>query len=114
MISSCSARKRYLNDCRTAIIERLERFRLTIEKDEAQVVPVTQGIRWHGFVTYPDRRRRKRRNWAGFTRRMRRVLAGCAEGWIYYAELDVGVQCSVAHAAVEVAWRLRRNLSDAP
>lgn len=103
----------FLIHCRTTI-ERLALFRPPINETEAQVAPVTQGIPWLGFVTYPDQRRMKRRNWVGFAHRMRGMLADDARGRISFAELDAGVQGWVAHAAFGNTWRLRASLFDAP
>ena len=79
-----------LKEWRAALIERLERYRLTIHEECAAARPVTEGISFLGFIVFPDRRRLKaRRGWS--YRRKLKALAQHAppeevhaslQGWI--------------------------------
>jgi len=100
---SCPAYLRYVDDFllfsdskselwgwRAALIERLERFRLTIHTQNALVRPVAEGIPFLGFIVFPDHRRLKPRKGYAFRRKLRHLLNTAApekihaslQGWI--------------------------------
>lgn len=66
--------KAALWEAKQALVERLERLRLTAHRG-ASPRPVEEGIPFLGFVTRPQRRRLKRRNGVEFARRLRQSLA---------------------------------------
>jgi RNA-directed DNA polymerase len=118
----CRAYLRYVDDLllfapdkamlwawRAAIVGRLARLRLTIHPG-AHPRPVSEGIPFLGFVTYPDRRRLKRRKGVQYQRRFRalvhRYLSGelplerltdSARGWANHARYGntVGLRTAV-------------------
>ena len=102
--------KRELYAWKRHILERLAGLRLTVHENAAQVMPVTAGIPWLGFVVYPDHRRVKARNVRQFTRRFRtRWRAFCA-GEISFAEFDASVQAWINHVRYADSWGLRRHV----
>ncbi len=97
-----------------AIIERLVGLRLTIHENAAQVLPVTHGIPWLGFVVFPTHRRVKARNAVKFTRRLRERWAEFCAGEISFAELDASVQGWINHVRYADTWGLRRHVLGRP
>ena len=81
---------------RAAVIERLARLRLTVHPG-AHPRPVTEGIPFLGFVTWPQRRRLKRRKGLYFRRRLRRLAAAYRTGAIPLAQLTGRVQGWINH-----------------
>lgn len=104
--------KHQLWEWKQSIINRLATLRLTIHDKEAQVIPVTHGIPWLGFVVYPTHRRVKARNAVNFTRRFRRNLDAYAAGQITFAELDASVQGWINHVRYGDTWGLRTHIFD--
>jgi hypothetical protein len=101
--------KRELWRWKAAIVERLATLRLTVH-DSAQVVPVTQGIPWLGFVIYPDHRRLKARVARKAGERLRRQQQAYQHGDIGFTELHASVQGWIAHASHGATWGLRRQV----
>lgn len=97
-----------------AIITRLADLRLTVHEAEAQVVPVTQGIPWLGFVVYPTHRRVKARNVVKFSRRLRQRWAEYTAGKISFAEFDASVQGWINHVRYADTWGLREHVLSQP
>ena len=123
----CKAYLRYVDDFalfadskkqlwrwKQAIIERLSGLRLTIHERAAQVIPVSVGIPWLGFVVYPNHRRVKARNVRNFSRRLRERWQAHCEGEISFAEFDTGVQGWINHVRFADSWGLRRHILDRP
>ena len=119
----CGAYLRYVDDfvllgdshhtlqrLRGAVIERLARDRLVLHEAQAEVVPVTQGLPWLGFVVFPTHRRLKRRNAVDFTRRLRALRRELERGEISFAEFDASVQGWINHARHADTWGLREHL----
>ena len=79
-----------------AVIERLARLRLTVHPG-AHPRPVTEGIPFLGFVTWPQRRRLKRRKGLYFRRRLWRLAAAYRAGAIPLAQLTGRVQGWINH-----------------
>jgi len=102
--------KKQLWEWKVAVMERLQRLRLTIHEPQAQVIPTRDGIPWLGFVVYPNFRRLKRRNAVKFSRRLRRNLDLYDAGQISFAELDASVSGWVNHVRYADTWGLRRHL----
>ena len=102
--------KAQLWEWKAAVMERLQRLRLTVHEPQAQVIPTRDGVPWLGFVVYPEFRRLKRRNAVKFTRRLRRNLDLYEAGGISYAELDASVSGWINHVRYADTWGLRRHL----
>jgi RNA-directed DNA polymerase len=102
--------KAQLWDWKQAIVEYLPRLRLTLHPDSSTVYPVTNGIPFLGFVTYPTHRLLKRRNGVAFARRFRGQLADLAAGRIDYPDLHASVRGWLAHASHGDTYGLRRAL----
>jgi hypothetical protein len=102
--------KRELWDWKAAIIERLQRLRLTIHEQAAQVEPVTAGIPWLGFVVDPERRRLKARKAVHATRRLGERFAAWQAGDISFAEFDASVHGWINHVRHADTWALREHV----
>jgi len=82
--------KRELMKWREEIIERLERFRLTIHEKSAYPKPVSEGIPFLGFIIFPTHRRLKSRKGYAFRRKlwhmqklgMKEKVKHSVPGWI--------------------------------
>jgi RNA-directed DNA polymerase len=105
--------KRELWGWKKAIVGRLAEMRLTIHAG-AQVVPVSAGIPWLGFIVYPTHRFLKATKVRNFGRRLRdRWQAYCA-GEISFAEFDSSIKGWINHARYGDTWGLRRHMLDRP
>jgi RNA-directed DNA polymerase len=93
-----------------AIVDFLPGLRLTLHKRSSTVYPVTNGIPFLGFVTYPIHRLLKRRNGIAFARRFRAQLRQLSGGALDYADVAASVQGWLAHAAHGDTYGLRRAL----
>jgi RNA-directed DNA polymerase len=103
---SCRAYLRYVDDFvlfsnnrsdlmkwRTAIMDRLARYRLTLHEESAYPRAVTEGLPFLGFVLFPDHRRLKARKGYQFRRRLGHSLAvdsfeqvrDSVQGWLNHA-----------------------------
>jgi retron-type reverse transcriptase len=99
--------KRQLWEWKTAIVERLQRLRLTIHGESAQVQPVSAGVPWLGFVVYPDHRRLKARKAVYATRRLTERYDEWRTGQITFATFDASVQGWINHVRYADTWGLR-------
>lgn len=102
--------KRELYEWKRALIDFLAGLRLTMHAGPAQVIPVTHGIPWLGFVVYPTHRRVKARNVVKFTRRLHRRWDEYCRGEISFAEFDASVQGWINHVRYADTWGLRRHV----
>jgi hypothetical protein len=102
--------KRQLWDWRQAIIDLLGHLRLTVHERSSTVYPVTNGIPFLGFVTYPSHRLLKRRNGLAFARRFRQQLHQLAVGALERGDITASVRGWLAHAAHGDTYGLRRAL----
>ncbi len=106
----CNAYLRYVDDFallseskqqlwawKAEILEFLVKLRLTVHEGPAQVVPVTQGIPWLGFVIYPHQRRVKGRKVREAKKRLHQRFDDWQEGRISFAEFDASVQGWINH-----------------
>ncbi|MGR9108390.1 MAG: reverse transcriptase domain-containing protein [Gammaproteobacteria bacterium] len=92
------------------LIERLGRLRLKFHESSAQVMPVTSGIPWLGFVVYPAHRLLKSRMARKGRRRLHDVWREYSEGRLSFAELDTAVQAWINHVRYGDTWGLRRHI----
>ncbi|MCB0214318.1 MAG: RNA-dependent DNA polymerase [Anaerolineae bacterium] len=97
---------------REAIIDRLARLRLTIHPGR-HPQPVGEGIPFLGFVTYPQRRRLKRRKGIHYRRRLKRLSAAVAAGEVAPDEVTASVQGWVNHIRYGNTVGLRKAVLDA-
>jgi hypothetical protein len=102
--------KRQLWRWKRAIMEFLQSLRLTIHEASAQVIPVTQGIPWLGFVVFPDHRRIKSRKVRNAGRRLSERFEAWQQGRISFAEFDANVQGWINHVRYADSWRLREQM----
>ena len=102
--------KRQLYQWKQAVIAYLQSLRLTVHERGAQVVPVTQGIPWLGFLVFPNYRRVKARKVRDARRRLGERFAAWRHGRISFAEFDAGVQGWINHVRYADSWRLREQV----
>lgn len=105
--------KRVLWRWKEAISERLAMLRLSVHRP-AEIIPVSAGIPWLGFIVYPTHRRLKARNVHRFSRRLRHRWQAYCAGEISFAELDATVQGWINHARYGDTWGLRRRVLAQP
>jgi hypothetical protein len=82
--------KQTLWNWRKEIIERLRLLRLTIHEERAIPRPVTDGIKFLGFVVYPEKRLLKREKGIAYQRKLKKLLGTASEkalnasvqGWV--------------------------------
>lgn len=100
---SCTAYLRYVDDFilfaddkntlwqwRSAILKRMARLRLTLHEEQAIPRPVIDGVRFLGFVTFPEYRLLKNEKGIAFQRRLKKLLRAAApekvkaalQGWV--------------------------------
>lgn len=119
----CTAYLRYVDDFalfshskqqlwqwKQAIIKRLKKFRLVIHESKTQVLPVSCGIPWLGFVVYPDYRKLKARKVRNTTRHLTERMNAWRQGDISFAELDASVQGWVNHVRYADSWGIRQTV----
>ena len=105
----CSAYLRYVDDFllfaddkatlwrwKDAVVERLDGLRLTVHPG-AHPRPVEEGIPFLGFITFPYRRRLKRRKGVGFRRRLRVLVDGFRRSDVPLGRVTASVQGWVNH-----------------
>ena len=102
--------KRQLLRWKGAIVERLQRLRLCIHEESAQVLPVRCGIPWLGFVVYPGYRLVKGRKVVEARRRLGERFDAWRRGEISFGELDASVQGWINHVRYADSWGLRREV----
>ncbi|RME73888.1 MAG: hypothetical protein D6784_11090, partial [Chloroflexi bacterium] len=91
----------------------LARFRLTIHPG-AHPRPVTEGIPFLGFVTFPEKRRLKRAKGIYYRRKFRRLVQAWQSGQIPLASLTASVQGWVNHVRYGNTTGLRRAILAEP
>ncbi|MCC6568013.1 MAG: group II intron reverse transcriptase domain-containing protein [Anaerolineales bacterium] len=115
---ACKAYLRYVDDFllfaddkqalwnwRKEIIERLTLLRLTIHEERAVPRPVTDGIKFLGFVHYPEKRLLKREKGIAYQRKLKRLLKTASD-----ETLKASVQGWVNHLRYGDTWGLRRAI----
>lgn len=93
-----------------AIMDFLPGLRLTLHERSSTVYPVSNGIPFLGFVTYPTHRLLKRRNGIAFARRFRQQIRQLSAGRLDYADIEASVRGWLAHAAHGNTYGLRKSL----
>lgn len=119
----CSAFLRYVDDfClfandpkqlrtwRSAIVERLADYRLTIHSRRAFIREATHGIPFLGFVIYPTHRLLKRRKGIHYRRRLRSLLREYKEGEMGREPVINSVEGWINHVRYGDTWGLRRTI----
>lgn len=102
--------KAQLWDWKQAIIERLQKFRLVLHQSSTQVLPVTCGVPWLGFVVYPTHRGIKARKVQNATRHLSDRMNAWRLGQISFAELDAGINGWINHVRYADSWGLRTHI----
>lgn len=90
---------------RQGLIERLSTLRLTIHAERAIPRPVTDGIKFLGFVTYPEKRLLKREKGIAYQRKLKLLLQVAS-----HEKLKASVQGWINHLRYGDTWGLRRSI----
>jgi hypothetical protein len=114
----CSAYLRYVDDSvlfandkqmlhhwREAIIHRTGELRLTIHKERAIPRPVTDGIRFLGFVIYPDHRALKSTKNRAYQRKLKHLVRAASS-----PKIRASVQGWINHVRYGDTWGLRETV----
>jgi RNA-directed DNA polymerase len=99
-----------LNEWRGRIIQRLEKYRLTLHENKCQPRPVTEGIPFLGFILYPEHRLLKRKKGIAFQRKYKLARKAHQRGELSFANLTASVQGWVNHVCHANTWHLRLYL----
>lgn len=83
---------------RRRLERQLEKLRLLMHAG-AHARPVTEGVPFLGFVTYPDRRRLKRRKGVAFQRRLRRLRMLEARGEVGAESVQASIAGWLGHVS---------------
>lgn len=101
------------DECLGRIDDRLSRHRLTAHPG-AHPRPVTEGVPFLGFITFPSHRRIKNRKARHFHRKYRRLRDEARRGEIPWETVTASVRGWVNHAAFGDTWRLREAILGDP
>lgn len=102
--------KRELGEVRGAVIKFLERLRLRIHEERAQVRPVDRPTRFLGYRCWPMYRFLTKENIRRFRRRGRLLQTEYAMGLISWERVKASLAAWNAHAATADGLKLRRRL----
>lgn len=97
--------ERELLHWRERILERLQRFRLTLHEGSAYPKPVTEGIPFLGFQIFTDHRRLKPRKGYAFRRKLSHLLKFAS-----HEQLNASVQGWINHVRYGDTFGLRRSM----
>ena len=119
----CAAYLRYVDDFllfaddkatlwrwRAALIERLAALRLTLHERQATVRPTSEGVRFLGFVVYPDRRLLLRRKGINYRRYLADLLHEHRQGKKGRETVQASLLGWINHLRYADTWGLRRDL----
>ncbi|MBL9175223.1 MAG: RNA-directed DNA polymerase [Verrucomicrobiales bacterium] len=81
---------------KSALVERLSQLRLTLHAG-AHPRPVSEGLPFLGFITFPGRRRLKRRKGVHFERKLRRTASSVEAGMTPLTKLNESIRSWVEH-----------------
>jgi len=95
--------KQTLWNWRRGVIERLQALRLTIHEERAIPRPVTDGIKFLGFVIYPEKRLLKREKGIAYQRKLKQLINSASK-----ETLKASVQGWLNHLRYGDTWGLRR------
>jgi hypothetical protein len=99
-----------LNEWRGQIIQRLEKYRLTLHENKCQPRPVAEGIPFLGFILYPEHRLLKRKKGIAFQRKYKLARKAHQRGELSFADLTASVQGWVNHVRYANTWHLRNAI----
>ena len=99
--------KRELIGWREKIIDRLERFRLTLHEKSAYPKPVAEGVPFLGFIVFPDHRRIKSRKGYAFRRKLLHLMKFAPP-----EKIKASVQGWINHVRYGDSFGLRRSMLD--
>ena len=102
--------KQELWAARAAIIRYLERLRLSIHEERAQVRPVARPTRFLGYRCWPTHRFLTKENIRRFRRRGRLLQREYALGAKTWEQVKASLAAWNAHAATANGWNLRRRV----
>lgn len=119
----CRAYLRYVDDMllfaddkatlwhwKNAIIERLASLRLTIHMGSAEVKPTHHGVRFLGFVIYPEFRLLLQRKGVNYQRHLKQMLTAYRLRQLDRATIQASLEGWINHVRYGNTWGLRRAM----
>lgn len=97
--------KKTLWEWRRKLVGKLQSLRLVIHEERAIPRPVTDGIKFLGFVTYPEKRLLKREKGIAYQRKLKRMLVSANA-----KTLRASVQGWLNHLRYGDTWGLRKAI----
>jgi retron-type reverse transcriptase len=102
--------KKHLNKIRSAMIDALEKLRLRVHLNKAQIWPVRQGTDWLGYRIYPTHRRVRRSNVTRFRRKIKRLSRDYQGGFVDLNTIRKSVMSWIGHVKHANTYRLRKRV----
>ena len=102
--------KTHLREIRSAMIGTLEKLRLKVHINKAQIWPVRQGTDWLGYRVYPTHRRVRKSNVRRLRRRLKRLSQDYREGLVDIGKIKASVMSWIGHVKHANSYRLRRKI----
>ena len=93
-----------------AVQNKLASLRLNFHEHSAQVIPVSHGIPWLGFVVHPNYITVKSRKVVFSTKRLNSAYAAWQAGEISFVEFDARVQGWINYVRYADSWGLRKQV----
>jgi hypothetical protein len=99
-----------LREIRQKIIEYLEKLRLKVHLNKAQIWPVAKGTDWLGYRVYPTHRLVRRSNIRKFRRRFQHLAKAYTEGGIQLEQIKPSVMSWIGHVRHADSYGLRKKI----
>ncbi len=94
--------KKVLREWRAKLIKRLERYRLILHDERVLSRPVTDGIRFLGFVIFPEHRLLKRNKGIAYQRKLKKLCQNSSQ-----EKIEASLQGWINHVRYGDTWGLR-------
>ena len=104
--------KACLKEIRAAMIAALEKLRLKVHRNRAQMWPVNRGTDWLGYRVYPTHRRLRRSNVRRFRMKLKRLAKDYKEGLIDLEDIKHSVMSWIGHVMHADSYGLRQMILD--
>jgi retron-type reverse transcriptase len=99
-----------LGEIRQKVIEYLERLRLKVHLNKAQIWPVAKGTDWLGYRVYPTHRLVRRSNVRKFRRRLKDLAEAYAGGKIQLEQVNPMMMSWIGHVQHADSYGLRKKI----
>jgi len=102
--------KHELHRVRLEVSQFLERLRLRLHPHKQRVYPISTGVNFVGFVSFPQRRKLRRDSVQRLTARLKRAQRAYATGEITLDQVKRSLQSWIAHSRYADSFRLRAKI----